>query len=71
MIDSFDLVFGGHYRGGQRQIGNFGVYVPRIGLMQKDVAGQFGRSIISAGAVNTSRLPRFGNLCEFVIIDAK
>lgn len=71
MIDSFDLVVGGHYHGGQWRIGNYGVYVPRIGLMQKNVAGQFGRLIISAGAVNTSRLPRLGNPCELVIIDAK
>ena len=71
MIDSFDLIVGGHYHGGQWRIGNRGVYVPRIGMMQKDVAGQFGRLIISAGVVNTSRLPRFGNPCELVIIDAK
>ncbi len=71
MIDSFDLIVGGHYHGGQWRVGNRGVYVPRIGLMQKDVAGQFGRLIISAGVVNTSRLPRLGNPCELVIIDAK
>lgn len=71
MIDTFDLVVSGHYHGGQWRIGNRGVYVPRIGLMQKDVAGQFDRLIISAGVVNTSRLPRFGNPCELVIIDAE
>lgn len=71
LIDTFSLVVGGHYHGGQWRIGNRGVYIPRIGLMQKDVAGQFGRLIISAGAVNTSRLPRFGNPCELVIIDAR
>ena len=71
LIDNFDLIVSGHYHGGQWKIGNRGVYIPRIGLMKKDVAGQFGRLIISAGVVNTSRLPRFGNPCELVIVDAK
>ena len=68
-IDTFDLVLGGHYHGGQWRVFNRAVFVPRIGFMMSDMVGQFDKLIISAGVVNTSNLPRFGNPCELVVID--
>jgi len=68
--DTFDLVLGGHYHGGQWRVLNRAVYVPRLGIMMPDMVGQFGKLIISAGAANSSSIPRLGNPCELVIIDA-
>lgn len=69
-LDTFDLVLGGHYHGGQWRVFNRAVYVPRLGVMMPDMVGQFGKLIISAGAANSSSIPRLGNPCELVIIDA-
>ena len=66
--DTFDLVLSEHYHGGQWRIGNVGVYVPRIGLMVSNVRGQFGKHIISAGVLNTTRFPRLGNPRKLVMI---
>ncbi len=68
-LDAFDLIVGGHYHGGQWRIKDRSVYVPRIGFMKKNMVGQFGKLVIGAGVVNTSRFPRWGNPCELVIID--
>lgn len=68
-LDTFNLVLGGHYHGGQCRIGNRSVYIPRMGFMMKDMVGQFGNLIIGAGGVNTSSIPRFGNPCEVVVIE--
>ena len=68
-LDTFDLVLGGHYHGGQWRVFNRAVFVPRIGFMMTNAVGQFGKLIISSGVANTSSLPRFGNPCELVVID--
>lgn len=67
-IDTFDLIVGGHFHGGQWRIFNRAVYVPRRGILLKDAVGQFDRLVISAGAANTTRFPRYGNPCELVMI---
>lgn len=66
--DTFDLVLSGHYHGGQWRVLNRGVYAPRKGLLMKNIRGQFGKLIISAGAANTTKYPRWGNPCELVMI---
>lgn len=68
-LDTFDLILGGHYHGGQWRFFNRAVYVPRLGIMMPDMVGQFGKLIISAGAANSSSIPRLGNPCELVIIE--
>ena len=67
--DTFDLIVGGHYHGGQWRLFRRGVYVPRHGLFLRGVRGRFGRLIVSAGVANTARLPRWGNPRELVIIN--
>ena len=68
-LDTFDLVLGGHYHGGQWRVFNRSLYIPRMGFLMKNMVGQFGKLIIGAGGVNTSSLPRFGNPCEVVVIE--
>ena len=68
-MDTFDLIVGGHYRGGQWRILNRSVYVPRTGLFVKDAVGKHDRLIIGTGVANTTKLLRFGNPCELVMIE--
>lgn len=67
--DTFNLIVGGHYHGGQWRVKGRSVYVPRTGLFVKNAVGQFERLVISAGVANTTRFPRYGNPCELVMID--
>ena len=68
-MDTFGLIVGGHYHGGQWRLLNRSVYVPRTGLFVKDAVGRYERLIISAGVANTTKLPRLGNPCELVMIE--
>ena len=67
-LDTFDLIVCGHYHGGHWRIFNRGVYVPRVGLMVKETVGKFDRMVITAGVASPTRLPRFRNPCELVIL---
>ncbi len=64
-----DLVVAGHAHGGQIRIGDRGVYAPGQGLFPKYTRGVVdGRMVISAGAGNPARLPRWNNPCEVLRI---
>ena len=68
-MDTFDLVLGGHYHGGQWRILGRAVYATGLGFMKPDMVGKFGKLIISAGVGNTSSLPRLRNPRELIIIE--
>jgi len=62
-----DLVLAGHAHGGQIRIGNQGIYAPGQGLFPKYTKGVVdSRMIVSVGASNPVRMPRWGNPCEVV-----
>ena len=64
-----DLVVAGHAHGGQIRLGNQGVYAPGQGIFPKYTRGVVdNRLIISAGAGNPARMPRWGNPCEILLI---
>ncbi len=64
-----DLVVSGHAHGGQIRIAGQGIYSPGQGLFPRYTHGLAdGRMIISAGAGNPARLPRWGNPCEVLRI---
>ena len=64
-----DLVVAGHAHGGQIRIGNQGVYSPGQGLFPRLTRGVVDEKlIISAGAGNPARMPRWGNPCEVLLI---
>lgn len=64
-----DLVIAGHAHGGQICIGRQGLFAPGQGPFPRYTRGLVdGRMIISAGAGNPARLPRWGNPCEVLII---
>ena len=64
-----DLVLAGHAHGGQIRIAGHGLYAPGQGFFPKYTHGICGRMIISAGASNAVRVPRWGNPCELIQID--
>lgn len=64
-----DLVVAGHAHGGQIRLGSRGLYAPGQGLFPRYTRGVVdGRLMISAGAGNPVRLPRWGNPCEILRI---
>lgn len=64
-----DLVVAGHAHGGQIRFLNHGVYSPGQGLFPKYTRGVVdNRLIISAGAGNPARMPRWGNPPEILMI---
>lgn len=65
----FDLVVAGHAHGGQIRIGGQGIYAPGQGLFPRLTRGVVDeRMIISTGAGNPARMPRWGNPCEVLLI---
>lgn len=66
---NIDLVISGHAHGGQIRIGGQGLYAPDQGLFPRYTHGLIdGRMIVSAGAGNPARMPRWGNPCEVLRI---
>ena len=64
-----DLVVAGHAHGGQIRLGSLGIYAPGQGLFPRYTKGLIdGRMIVSAGAGNPARMPRWGNPCEVLMI---
>ena len=64
-----DLVVAGHAHGGQIRFGNQGIYSPGQGLFPRYTHGVVdGKMIISAGAGNPARMPRWNNPCEVLLI---
>lgn len=64
-----DLVVAGHAHGGQIRLFGQGVYAPGQGLFPRLTRGVADeRLIISAGAGNPARMPRWGNPCEVLLI---
>ena len=65
----FDLVVAGHAHGGQVRIFGQGLYAPGQGVLPKLTRGAADdKLIISAGAGNPCRAPRWGNPCEVLLI---
>ena len=67
---TFDLTVAGHAHGGQIRLLGRGVYAPGQGLLPRYTRGVYnqGRLIVSAGAGNPSRMPRWFNPCEVLLI---
>jgi len=64
-----DLVIAGHAHGGQIRLGQQGIFSPGQGLFPRYTRGLVdGRMIISAGAGNPAKMPRWNNPCEVLII---
>ena len=69
---NIDLIVAGHAHGGQIRLFDRGVYAPGQGLLPRYTRGvEDGRMIISAGAGNPARMPRWGNPCEVLMITLK
>lgn len=70
VLDTFDLILSGHVHGGQWRIFGKGIFAPGQGFFPKYFHGMYdGKLIVSAGAANTVKIPRFGNPCELVMIE--
>ena len=66
---NFDLVVAGHAHGGQIRFFGQGVLAPGQGLLPRYTKGLYGgKMIVSAGAGNPARMPRWGNPCEVLLI---
>ena len=66
---NFDLVVAGHAHGGQIRFLGQGVLAPGQGLLPRYTKGLYGgKMIVSAGAGNPARMPRWGNPCEVLLI---
>ena len=64
-----DLALTGHAHGGQIRIGGQGIYAPGQGLLPRLTRGVVDdKMIISTGAGNPARMPRWGNPCEVLLI---
>ena len=64
-----DLVVAGHAHGGQIRLGSQGLYAPGQGFFPRYTKGVVGgKMIVSTGASNPVRLPRWGNPCEILRI---
>lgn len=67
-----DLICAGHAHGGQWRFFGRGVYAPGQGFFPKYSHGLYdGRLLVSSGCAVSSRIPRFGNPPELVIITLK
>lgn len=67
--ENIDLILSGHAHGGQIRVAGHGIYAPGQGLFPRYTKGIYdGRLIVTTGASNTSSVPRWGNLCEVVLI---
>lgn len=65
-----DLVVAGHAHGGQIRIGRQGLYAPGQGIFPRMTRGVVdGRMIVSTGASNPNKMPRWGNPCEILRIE--
>ncbi|MBP3645430.1 MAG: metallophosphoesterase [Clostridia bacterium] len=65
----FDLVVAGHAHGGQIRLFGRGLYAPGQGILPRYTKGVYdGRMIVSAGAGNPARMPRWWNPCEVLLI---
>ncbi|MDO4272352.1 MAG: hypothetical protein Q4D16_01675 [Eubacteriales bacterium] len=65
-----DLVLSGHAHGGQWRIGRQGIYAPGQGWFPKLTGGVAdGRMVISRGLSNTTKIPRFFNPREIVMVE--
>lgn len=74
--DTFDLIVSGHTHGGQWRLfrcngkkNGVPIFAPGQGIFPKYAYGQYGKLIISSGVSNTTKIPRFGNPCELVMIE--
>ncbi len=65
-----DLTIAGHAHGGQIRIGQHGLYAPGQYLFPKYTKGweNDGKLLISAGAGNPCRMPRWNNPCEVLLL---
>lgn len=65
-----DLAIAGHAHGGQIRIGKQGIYAPGQGLLPRYTRGweNDGKLLISAGAGNPCRAPRWSNPCEVLLL---
>lgn len=64
-----DLAVGGHAHGGQIRVFGHGLYAPGQGLWPKYTRGRVGeKMLVSAGASNPVRMPRWGNPCEVLLV---
>lgn len=64
-----DLVLAGHAHGGQIRLGKLAAYAPGQGLLPRYTRGRyFENLIVSAGAGNPAKMPRWGNPCEVLRI---
>lgn len=65
-----DLILSGHAHGGQWRLFGRGIYAPGQGFFPAYSRGLYdGRLLVSAGCVQTSSIPRFGNPPEVVILE--
>lgn len=64
-----DLTIAGHAHGGQIIIKGHGIYAPGQGLFPKLITGSPMKGLlVSAGAGNPCKMPRWGNPCEVLKI---
>ena len=64
-----DLVLAGHAHGGQIRLREQGIYAPGQGFFPRYTRGVVDeRMIVSAGAGNPAKFPRWGNPCEILRI---
>ena len=65
-----DLTIAGHAHGGQIRIGQQGIYAPGQSLFPRYTKGweNGGKLLISAGAGNPCRMPRWNNPCEVLLL---
>ena len=66
---ALDLVVAGHAHGGQIRLLGQGLYAPGQGILPRYTRGVYDRKlIVSAGAGNPARMPRWFNPCEVLLI---